>query len=641
MDDIARLGYEIDSSQTVLAARNLRDMVGAAIAAGNSQDVLASKSRQLGNSAQSLNRWIDANSDALNTMRIRMASAATVANTAAAGFTRVGAAAGGAATQFQRTGVAAHNMQATVGNQFAQLNDVVVTAWGGMNPVLIGLQQGMQMVQGFAGQSVPQALGTLRGAFAALFSPTTILTVAIVAGGAALVQWASSAIMASNEARTFEDAIDDIDTVTGDASRATDILNMSVLELAERYGSAATRVRELAIAEIELAVARQRGVIADAAQSESLQSAIQGYSNLTRVVGENGEIYYDYSDAIRAITRDLNVTGSEASRLADGFVALRNAATVDEQVTAWQRIQELLSDSNVELSQLPPELARALAGVLALEGATIDLEAALSAAAEASAQIVAVDFSPTGGGGRGGRRRGDGGITSRRTPTRTPGGGGGGASVDTRAQDLERFIASLQTETETLEAWRAEQLGLLSQYNDAELQAIGGHNEARLRIEQEYQERLAAIRAQEQTDRMAGYKTMFGNLASLMSTESTKLFRIGQAAAIANAVMEGWQSAVSAWRWGMGVGGPPLAAAASAASLARTGAMIANISSQSPKGSSGASGASVSASSTLPSAASQREVLITFQGPDWAKEMFKNFTDQLYEAAGDGRVIFR
>lgn len=31
------------------------------------------------------------------------------------------------------------NAQASVGNQFAQLNDVVVSAWGGMNPALIGM----------------------------------------------------------------------------------------------------------------------------------------------------------------------------------------------------------------------------------------------------------------------------------------------------------------------------------------------------------------------------------------------------------------------------------------------------------------------------------------------------------------------
>lgn len=76
----------------------------------------------------------------------------------------------------------------------------------------------------------------------------------------------------------------------------------------------------------------------------------------------------------------------------------------------------------------------------------------------------------------------------------------------------------------------------------------------------------------------------FNDLASLMNSGSKKAFKIGKAAAIANASIKGVSSAVSAWDAGMSTGGPwaPVVAAAYAgASLLKTGTMISSISSQS------------------------------------------------------------
>jgi len=82
----------------------------------------------------------------------------------------------------------------------------------------------------------------------------------------------------------------------------------------------------------------------------------------------------------------------------------------------------------------------------------------------------------------------------------------------------------------------------------------------------------------------AAMSTMFNDLASLMNTGSRKAFKIGKAAAIANASIKGVDAAVAAWDAGMSTGGPwaPVVAAAYAgASLLKTGTMINQIKSQS------------------------------------------------------------
>ena len=50
------------------------------------------------------------------------------------------------------------NLQFTLPNLAAQINDIGVTAAGGMSPLLIALQQGTQLNQAFAGQKAQEYL---------------------------------------------------------------------------------------------------------------------------------------------------------------------------------------------------------------------------------------------------------------------------------------------------------------------------------------------------------------------------------------------------------------------------------------------------------------------------------------------------
>lgn len=76
-------------------------------------------------------------------------------------------------------------------------------------------------------------------------------------------------------------------------------------------------------------------------------------------------------------------------------------------------------------------------------------------------------------------------------------------------------------------------------------------------------------------------------LEGLMNTNSKKMFKIGQAAAIARATITGVEAAINAWNAGMMLGGPfgPVVGAAfMAASIATTASQISKIRSQTPPG---------------------------------------------------------
>lgn len=170
----------------------------------------------------------------------------------------------------------------------------------------------------------------------------------------------------------------------------------------------------------------------------------------------------------------------------------------------------------------------------------------------------------------------------------TTGGGSGGSSQPDRIGALAK---SLMDQTEVVENWRAESLEALQDFNALELDVLGGHAEAKARIEEEYQKRLTDIQDKERRSRVQAISGALGDVATLMKSENEKLFNIGKAASMANAIVNGYEAATEAWAKGMAIGGPPVAAAFTAASLARTGALVSSIASQSvSRGSSGGGG---------------------------------------------------
>ena len=172
-------------------------------------------------------------------------------------------------------------------------------------------------------------------------------------------------------------------------------------------------------------------------------------------------------------------------------------------------------------------------------------------------------------------------------PTGGGGGGGGANDLETR---LQRMRDEFQSESELLQSQFDERLAKLAEFRDAKLLGEEEYNALERQVKADHENSLSDLEKKSRAERLAGVGEAFGQFATLMTSGNQKLFKIGQAAAIAEAVVNGYSAAVAAWDKGMKIGGPIVAGAFAAGSLVKTGALISSIKSQSSGSSGGTTG---------------------------------------------------
>lgn len=139
-------------------------------------------------------------------------------------------------------------------------------------------------------------------------------------------------------------------------------------------------------------------------------------------------------------------------------------------------------------------------------------------------------------------------------------------SHERRLEQIREFIAeNTELRSYALQTLEAEQ---------------ARHAQAIIDIEQKATDKREALAEAERKQKLGIASGMFGNLSTLMNTESKKLFEIGKTAAIANAVVSGIEAVVHSYKEGSKIGGPVLGAAFAATAAAATAAQIQNIRSQ-------------------------------------------------------------
>jgi len=221
--------------------------------------------------------------------------------------------------------------------------------------------------------------------------------------------------------------------------------------------------------------------------------------------------------------------------------------------------------------------------------------------------------------------------------------GGGGASgtiptAEELAEDLARLQEGLMTETEALDASRAEQLAKLEEFRQSKVDLGADYNDIEERIQKEHADKLAAIERASLQLKLQAVSGALGDLSSLMQSENKKLFAIGKTAALAQGIIDGYSAALTAWDKGMELGGPPVAAAFTAASLAKTGMLLSQIKSASPNGGGGGAGiggGAVGATAAAPAqAGTYYNVTLTggdnarFSGAD-VRKLMEQFGDEI------------
>lgn len=130
-------------------------------------------------------------------IQIEQAHAASV-DRAVAGAGRLAAANQNVADSYQRVRTGA---QFNTGNIAAQIFDVGVTA-PFMPAWQVGLQQGSQLSQAFAGQTLKQSITGVGAALASLASPISIAAIGLTALTATGIQWAMSMMQETDDATT-------------------------------------------------------------------------------------------------------------------------------------------------------------------------------------------------------------------------------------------------------------------------------------------------------------------------------------------------------------------------------------------------------------------------------------------------------
>ena len=214
--------------------------------------------------------------------------------------------------------------------------------------------------------------------------------------------------------------------------------------------------------------------------------------------------------------------------------------------------------------------------------------------------------------------------------------GGGGSKTDSQ---LEQFISSLMTERETLEQWRTEQFDLLAQYNDTELEMIGGQTEAKLRLEQEYQDRLAKIRDQERSTRLTETANMFSALAAVAGAGGKKMLKVQAVISAASATVAAYETAIKAAAEAKTI---PGRIAAYASFLATGLGAVAKI--RSAGGIGGGGGASGSEAIMPTQAAAPTPQRVIIEGIDrnslFSGEQLSNIFEAIYEENENRGMVF-
>jgi hypothetical protein len=350
---------------------------------------------------------------------------ATSGAKAEAAAKRVGTATATAGRQAQVAGGQIRGAGMHTANLGAQFNDIGVMLASGQSPLMLAMQQGTQINQVFdqmaGGGSRLKALGA---AFISIISPANLLTIGIIAGGAALAQWGLRAMQAGEDSRDLEEIMDDLSMSVRDYTRAVDNSQGSLRTMIESYGEAAAAAGQLLEAQQNLA-----RFDAAAALNEAVQSITVSFGDLSSVSEESFqrianrgqfilETYAELQEAqaagnaerVRELTEEVIAIGQLPSLVADvaseyaittaqaqGLVVavreFQQASTFAEQADAAAVLAQQLFDATDGLETASDEteaLYRSLleAGGAAATLAGTDMAGPIGAAAGAAGVLA-------------------------------------------------------------------------------------------------------------------------------------------------------------------------------------------------------------------------------------------------------------
>lgn len=129
---------------------------------------------------------------------------------------------------------ATHKLAAgSVANLTAQFNDIGVMMAAGQNPLQLALQQGTQITQVIGPMGAAGAVKALGTAFMGMINPISIITIGVIAGGAALFQYAQSATKADEASDQFADSLEKMTERSTSAAEKLELLKSGMKSIEE------------------------------------------------------------------------------------------------------------------------------------------------------------------------------------------------------------------------------------------------------------------------------------------------------------------------------------------------------------------------------------------------------------------------
>lgn len=201
-----------------------------------------------------------------------------------------------------------------------QFQDIAVTAAAGVNPLMIGLQQGTQLASVVGSMERPVA--GLAAAFASLLSPVSLVTIGLTAGAAALIQYVAS--WAGG------------DQITDDLKAQNDL----IVSVAEKWGNATPKLKAYADEVSRLSDAQERMAAGDAAAAAQFRP----------IVDVLGSINEQYTAAIRNLRSYGEETSPLVRELSESFSTLQSKimdgkATTDDLSAVQKALASALEDA--------------------------------------------------------------------------------------------------------------------------------------------------------------------------------------------------------------------------------------------------------------------------------------------------------
>jgi hypothetical protein len=211
----------------------------------------------------------------------------------------------------------------SVGTLTANFNDVGMMIAAGQNPLTVAIQQGTQITQVIGPMGAAGAVGALKTAFLQMVTPLNLVTLGVIAFGAAAVQWLTGA---SEDVKSFEDSLESLQNSVESYDKAATKASSTTADLRKEFGGAAEAARQYYrdLAEIEKREAIRATQEAMASLKQSLGADQQG---LAEAFGIN----------FRSLTG-----GRAVNEVIGALVEVEGANGLNAQIAALERLKAAL-----------------------------------------------------------------------------------------------------------------------------------------------------------------------------------------------------------------------------------------------------------------------------------------------------------